>query len=512
MRRLGKREKSSILAAMGFLGPNIFGFLAFTLVPLLLSLALAFSNWDLKLHNMFRDESIRFVGFSNFIQLFREEDFFKFLGNTLFFMMGMPLGIAGSLVAALLLSRELSWREQGGTRRLSDRTGKVLLLGAAAAGGLMVLTAILLTLAGLVQSALLILLCSLAALILMGGVLGGSTIYRTLFYLPHFTAGVAVYLLWKKLYNPQNGPVNNFLSGPLQTFSHVVNAVPAPLVRAGIWVCFILIAVLLVLGAQKLRTMWQDGKIGAVGGILGGVFLLVPTALAFLWSPSGSYAVLLPGLAAAGSLGYQGWKVGWICARGRLFKCAASEGLGTGLMLSLVLMVGQFVLLGLGIVFYSLPLWSADILRPPEWLSNYHWAKPSIMIMGLWAAIGSNNMLLYLAGLSNIPQELHEAADIDGASGFQRFWHVTWPQLAPVTFFIVVMSMIGGLQGGFEMARTMTEGGPAGATTTLSYYIYTEGFETGRLGYASAVSWVLFAMVFVVTMFNWRFGSRYVND
>ena len=134
------------------------------------------------------------------------------------------------------------------------------------------------------------------------------------------------------------------------------------------------------------------------------------------------------------------------------------------------------------------------------------------MIMGFWAAIGSNNMLLYLAGLSNIPPELYEAASIDGASPMQRFWQVTWPQLAPVTFFIVIMSMIGGLQGGFEMARTMTQGGPAGSTTTLSYFVYTEGFNTGRLGYASGIAWVLFALVFMVTIFNWKFGNRYVND
>ena len=74
------------------------------------------------------------------------------------------------------------------------------------------------------------------------------------------------------------------------------------------------------------------------------------------------------------------------------------------------------------------------------------------------------------------------------------------------------MSVIGGLQGGFEMARTMTKGGPFGSTTTLSYFIYNEGFNTGRLGYASSIAWTLFAMVFTATMLNWKFGSRYVND
>jgi multiple sugar transport system permease protein len=499
MRRLGKGEKRNLLAALAFLGPNILGFLAFMLVPLVLSLALAFSNWDLKLHNMFREESIEFVGFSNFIRLFREEDFFKFLGNTLFFMMGIPFGIAGSLGAALLLSREL----RGG----NSRESRVLLIGALSASAVMVFAASVLTLAGLAQTAFVIILCGLAGAFLIGGVRGGSTVYRTLFYLPSFTSGVAVFLLWKKVYNPQNGPLNNALAGPLQVLSDVVNATPEPLVQAGLWLCFILVGLLVVFGAQKLRAMWQDGKIGVVGAAFGGLFLLVPILFMSTWSSTGRAAVLLT-VVAAGAFAY----AGWVARRGRLFTCAPSEGLGTSLMLAGLLAVGQFVLLGLSVVAFLLPTWAVDSLRPPNWLTNYPWAKPSIMIMGLWAAIGSNNMLLYLAGLSNVPPELYEAADIDGASGFQRFWHVTWPQLAPVTFFIVVMSMIGGLQGGFEMARTMTQGGPDGATTTLSYYIYTQGFETGRLGYASAVSWVLFAMVFVVTVFNWRFGSRYVND
>jgi multiple sugar transport system permease protein len=197
----------------------------------------------------------------------------------------------------------------------------------------------------------------------------------------------------------------------------------------------------------------------------------------------------------------------------RPFNAPAGEGLGSALIFSVLLMVGQFVLLGLGAVMHNLPSMAGDGgLEPPNWLSDPAWAKPALMLMALWAAIGSNNMLLYLAGLSNVPGELYEAASIDGAGWFAKFWHVTWPQLAPITFFIVVMSMIGGLQGGFEMARTMTQGGPAGATTTLSYYVYTEGFETGRLGYAAAVTWTLFGLVFVITMFNWKFGNRFVND
>ena len=139
-------------------------------------------------------------------------------------------------------------------------------------------------------------------------------------------------------------------------------------------------------------------------------------------------------------------------------------------------------------------------------------AREAIMIMGLWAGIGGNNMILYLAGISNIPPELYEAGDIDGTTPWQRFRYITFPQLAPTTFFIVVMGVIGGLQGGFEQARLMTEGGPAGTTTTLSYYIYTQGFERLDMGYGAAVAWVLFLVIMTVTLFNWKYGNRTMAD
>ena len=135
-------------------------------------------------------------------------------------------------------------------------------------------------------------------------------------------------------------------------------------------------------------------------------------------------------------------------------------------------------------------------------------AREAIMIMGFWMGIGGNNMILYIAAISNIPQDLYEAAEIDGASGVGKFWHITVPSVAPTTFFIAIMATIGGLQGGFEFARIMTQGGPAGTTTTLAYYIYTKGFVEQDLGYAASVSWVLFAVVFSVTLVNWKYGNR----
>lgn len=117
-------------------------------------------------------------------------------------------------------------------------------------------------------------------------------------------------------------------------------------------------------------------------------------------------------------------------------------------------------------------------------------------------------MLLYLAALTNVPEELLEAAQLDGAGKWDVFRKVTWPQLAPTTFFIVIMGIIGGLQGGFEQARVMTGGGPAGSTTTIAYYIYTKAFEEFQMGYASAIAWMLFAIVAVWTALYWKFGNK----
>ena len=95
---------------------------------------------------------------------------------------------------------------------------------------------------------------------------------------------------------------------------------------------------------------------------------------------------------------------------------------------------------------------------------------------------------------------------------FQRFLHITWPMVSPTTFFIFTMSLIGGFQGGFAAAYIMTQGGPAGSTTTVSYYIYNLAFSRSfEMGYASAVAWVLFLITFALTLVNWRYGRARVH-
>lgn len=147
-------------------------------------------------------------------------------------------------------------------------------------------------------------------------------------------------------------------------------------------------------------------------------------------------------------------------------------------------------------------------LTPPDWLQSRVWAMPAIILMSVWKGLGYN-MVLFLAGLQGIPAHLYEAAEIDGATSWYKFRHITLPLLTPTTFFIVIISLIGSFQI-FEQAYIMTQGGPARSTVTTVYYIYENGFQWYQMGYASAVAWVLFALILLVTVVQWRYQDRWV--
>lgn len=492
---MNKKKYQNTLSGLVFLSPNILGFLVFTLIPLFLSLAMAFTNWDLKLHNMFKDEQIKFTGLDNFVRLLSHPDFYRFFGNTMFFMIGIPFSVIGSLILALFLSKDL----KGGKHKYALLVISIF----------MVVSFGFLAIIGLGPTAMTILLAGVVCMILSGGVLGGTTFYRTIMYIPSFTSGVAVFILWKKLYNPYTGPINLFLTPILKHISNAVNFCPS-LPSWGFWLFFLLLSMIVFYALLRLGSWWQDGDIGDVAIILPFVIIFSPVVMAYKWLPIRYGKIVLLILVILWVI----YTTGRILYKKRKIVCSIGYGFGNAVMFALVIMFFELIILGFSIVFYKLPIWVAipGGLMPPHWLTNYYWAKPALMMMGLWSSIGSQNMLLYIAAMSNVPVELYEASDIDGASGLQKFWNITWPQLAPTTFFILVMSVIGGLQSGFEMARTMTAGGPAGSTTMLSYFIYTEGFTTGRLGYASAVAWTLFFMILLITMFNWKIGSKYVNE
>jgi len=150
-------------------------------------------------------------------------------------------------------------------------------------------------------------------------------------------------------------------------------------------------------------------------------------------------------------------------------------------------------------------------LTGPNWLTDERWAKPALVIMGLWQQIGGPNMILYLAALQGVPKDLYEAADIDGASNWQKFWAVTWPMISPTTFFILIMSVIGGFQSGFDAAYVMTGGGPNGSTTTIMYYIYNNCLHWFKMGYSAAIAWFVFVVIFIITFFKCLFFGKVVH-
>jgi len=299
------------MAGYLFLLPNFLGFLVFTLVPVAFSLVLSLVNWDML-------SAPKFVGLANFISLlgfhyegasFVPNDplFWKCVGNTLFLMIVIPVEMMAALFLALAMNQKIK--------------------------------------------------C--------------TKLFRTLYFLPTITNGVAICLLWAWLYNYDFGLLN--------------------------------------------------GIIMKLGGFLN---------------------VSLKGI---------------------------------------------------------------------PWLTSATWSKPSLMIMGLWIAMGGYNMILFLAALQGVPRELYEAAEIDGADPWHKFWSVTWPMISPTTFFIAIMAVIGGFQGGFMQAYVMTGGGPDRSTTTLEYLIYNHLYSWQHVGYAASIAWFVFVIVFIITLFNWRFGGRLVQ-
>ncbi len=147
--------------------------------------------------------------------------------------------------------------------------------------------------------------------------------------------------------------------------------------------------------------------------------------------------------------------------------------------------------------------------NPPNWLGSVTWAKPSLILMHIWQYAGYY-MVIFLAGLQAIPTQLYEAAQLDGASKWQQFWRITLPMLSPTMFFVIVMKMIG-VFNIFEQPFIMTNGGPSGSTETIVYYIYSNAFEWFNMGYASAVAWVLFIIVFVLTLIQFKYQGKWVH-
>ena len=146
----------------------------------------------------------------------------------------------------------------------------------------------------------------------------------------------------------------------------------------------------------------------------------------------------------------------------------------------------------------------------PGWIANEHWSKPSLILMSLWGVGGA--MVIFLAGLAEVPQSLYEVADIDGAGRWAKFRHVTLPMLTPTILFNLVMGLIGAFQY-FTQVYVMTggRGGPVGSTLLYALYLYRNSFYYLRMGYASAMAWLLFLVIFAATIAVLASSKRWVH-
>ncbi len=158
-----------------------------------------------------------------------------------------------------------------------------------------------------------------------------------------------------------------------------------------------------------------------------------------------------------------------------------------------------------GLINFGLELIGID---GPKWLSDTTWAMPALIIMEVWRHTGYV-MVIFLAGLQNVPNELYEAAEIDGAGGWRKFLNVTLPLLSPTTFFLLITSLLSSFNT-FDQVQVMTKGGPAGSTTVFNYFIYEQAFVNFRAGYAATASTTLFFILLLITIFQMVASRRWV--
>ena len=160
-----------------------------------------------------------------------------------------------------------------------------------------------------------------------------------------------------------------------------------------------------------------------------------------------------------------------------------------------------------GLVNYMLSLVG---IAGPGWFTSRVWAIPGIILVSLWASVGGGRMIIFLAGLQGVPKELYEAADIDGASGLSKFWHVTIPLISPTILFNAIISIIGSFSV-FSLAYIATEGGPNYATWFYMLHLYYNAFSYFQMGYASALAWILFVIILLLTLAQMWLSRRWVH-
>jgi multiple sugar transport system permease protein len=535
-----KSRSREALAVFGFLAPNLLGFLGFTLLPVVLSFLMAFTNWNLK-----PAVDLEFVGLRNFADLIGVQA----IDRPAPLLSALYFGSAGVLVAGLISVLWANMADWRGTRvggalivalgaavlalavlrpRVGEDGARAISHGLVISGGIGILAGLGLATRegegwrpGLGTLPALLLVAGAFGLWMLNGAMWGSYeprdarfwqyFYNTAYLMIGIPFGIAGSLALALLVN-NDLPLSGRAPGPLL----------AALLRTAA------VAICVVFGVVGGTTV--IGKVGLASGagvaalcFLAALLITVRAPAERLGQIAGTLLCLLCGIVTMALVLGMGQPN--VAVLGGLFWLMAAMGVAFNIVAYRTVYYLPTFTAGVALMILWKALYNPETgpinvaietignalgrdWQGPEWLASVPWAKPALIIMGVWTGIGGTNMLLYLAGLSNVPTDLMDAADVDGASAWGKFRHVTWPQLGPTTFFITIMSIIGGLQGGFEQARVMTGGGPAGSTTTLSYYIYNKAFQDLDLGYAAAISWVLFAIIFVATALNWKFGRE----
>ena len=141
---------------------------------------------------------------------------------------------------------------------------------------------------------------------------------------------------------------------------------------------------------------------------------------------------------------------------------------------------------------------SIGIANPPGWLADFKWSLPSIMIIYVWQQVGYYS-IVFLAGLKGLPEDVYEAAKVDGASSIRQFFSLTVPLISPTTFFLTIMGIIGSFKV-FDQISVLTQGGPGSSSSVMAYYVYRTAFDYFEMGYANTLAWALFVLVFIVTL------------
>lgn len=212
-----------------------------------------------------------------------------------------------------------------------------------------------------------------------------------------------------------------------------------------------------------------------------------------------------------------GMLIGLICAMGMNRKIPGVRVLRTMYYLPVISSLVSVAILWAWVFNYDYGLFNVIIKaitghHGPDWLGDRIMIKIALIIFMVWKGLGTS-IILYLAGLQNIPRSYYEAAMVDGANGFQKFRNITIPLLSPVTFYILVTSLIGGFQV-FVEVQVMTPGGGGGigySGATIVFYLYQKAFESFQLGYASAIAVILAIIIFIITLLNFKLQDKWVK-